>query len=41
MLNLWGMQTTPSFPSLPGLLFIGVVAPDRVLSMSKLELFDI
>ena len=33
MLELWGMQSTPSLPSLPGPLWPGVVAPDRVLSM--------
>ena len=27
MLELWGMRSTPSFPSLPGLLWPGVVAP--------------
>ena len=31
MLELWGMQSTPSLPSLPGPLCPGVVAPDRVL----------
>ena len=38
MLELWGMQSTPSFPSLPGPLWPGVVAPDRVLSMGQIEL---
>ena len=33
MLELWGMQSTPSLPSLPGPLSPGVVAPDRALSM--------
>ena len=33
MLGLWGMQSTPSSPLLPGLLWPGVVAPDRALSM--------
>ena len=33
MLELWGMRSTPSLPSLPGPLWPGVVAPDRVLSM--------
>ena len=32
------MQSTHSFPSLPGPLWPGVVAPDRVLSMGQLEL---
>ena len=38
MLELWGMPSTPSLPSLPGLLYFGVVAPDRVLSMGQIEL---
>ena len=38
MLELWGLQNTSSFPSLLGLLWPGVVAPDRVLSMGPLEL---
>ena len=33
LLELWGMQSTPSWPSLPTLLWSGVVAPDRALSM--------
>ena len=33
MLDLWGMWSTPSLPSLPSPLWLGVVAPDRVLSM--------
>ena len=33
MLELWGMQSTLSLPSLPGPLWPGVVAPDRALSM--------
>ena len=32
------MQNTPSLPSLPGSLWPGVVAPDRVLSISRIEL---
>ena len=35
MLVLWGMQSTPSLPSF--LLWLGVVAPDRVLSMGQIE----
>ena len=31
MLELWEMQSTPSLPSLPGLLWPGVVTSDRVL----------
>ena len=38
MLELWGMQSTPSLLSLPGPLWPWVVAPDRVLSMSQIEL---
>ena len=38
MLELWGMQSTPSLPSLPCPLLLGVVAPDRVLSMDQIEL---
>ena len=41
MLDLWGMQSTSSFPSLPGPLCPGVVAPDRVPSMGQIELLDI
>ena len=33
MLELWGMQSTPSLSLLPGPLWPGMVAPDRVLSM--------
>ena len=38
MMELWGMQSTPSLPSLPGQLWPGVVSPDRVLYMGQLEL---
>ena len=38
MLELWGMQSTPSLLSLPGSLWPGVVALDRVLSMGQIEL---
>ena len=38
MLELWKMQSTPSLPSLPGLLWPGVVAPNRVLPMGQIEL---
>ena len=38
MLELWGMRSTPLLPSLPGLLWLGVVAPDRVLSMGQIKL---
>ena len=37
MLELWGMQSTPLLPSLPGPLLPGMVAPDRVLSMRQME----
>ena len=38
MLKLWEMQSTPLLPLLPGPLWPGVVAPDRVLSMGQIEL---
>ena len=38
MLELWEMQSTPSMPSLLVPLWPGVVAPDRALSMGKIEL---
>ena len=38
MLELWGMQKTPSLLLLPGPLWPEVVAPDRALSMGKIEL---
>ena len=38
MLELWGMQNTYSLPSLPGPLWPGEVAPDRVLSMGQIGL---
>ena len=37
MLELWGMWNTPLFPSLPGPLWPGVVATDRILSMGQIE----
>ena len=33
MLEVWGMQSTPSLPLLPGSFWPRVVAPDRPLSM--------
>ena len=33
VLELWGIRSTPSLPSLPGPVWPGVVAPDRALSM--------
>ena len=38
MLELWGMQSTPSLPSFPGPLWPGVEAPDWFLSMDPIEL---
>ena len=38
MLELWGMRSTPSLPSLRSPLWPEVVAPDRVLSMGQIEL---
>ena len=38
ILELWGMLSTPSLPSLPGPLWPGVEAPDTVLSMGQKEL---
>ena len=38
MLELRGMQSTPSLPSLLGQLWLGVVAADRDLSMGQIEL---
>ena len=32
-----GMWSAPSLPLLPGPLWLGVVAPDRVLSMGQIE----
>ena len=34
------MQSSPSLPSLLGPLWPGVVAPDSILSMGQIELFD-
>ena len=38
MLELWGIQSTPSLPSLLGPLWPRVVASDRALSMGQIEL---
>ena len=38
VLELWGLRSTPSLPSLPGPLWPGVVPPDRALSMGYIEL---
>ena len=40
-LELWVMQSTSSLPLHPGPRWPGVVAPNRVLSMGRIELFDI
>ena len=36
--ELWGMQHTSSLQLLPGPLWSGVVAPDRILSLGQIEL---
>ena len=36
--ELWVMRSTPSLPSIQGLLWPGVVAPDSVLSIGQIEL---
>ena len=41
MLKLWEMQSAHSLLSLPCILWLGVVVPDRVLSIGQIELFDI
>ena len=41
MLELWGIRSSPSLPSLPGPLWPGVVASVKVLSIGQIELFDI
>ena len=41
MLELWGMRSSPSLPSLPGLLSPIVLAPDMIFPMCQIELFDI
>ena len=41
MLELWGMRCTPSLLLLPGPLWPGVVAPDRVLSLSNRTVWDL
>ena len=38
MLDLWGMQSTPVIPSLPGPIWPRAEAPDRVLAMGLIEL---
>ena len=41
MVELWGMQSTPSLPSLPGQLWPKVVAREMILSIGRIEQFDI
>ena len=41
MLELWGMWSISSVASLPGPLLPVVVAPESVLSIGQIELFDI
>ena len=38
MPELWGMRSIPLLPSFPGSHRLGVVTPDRVLSMGQIEL---
>ena len=38
ILELWGMGSDPLLPSLPGQLWPGVLAPDRVQSMNQTKL---
>ena len=40
MLELCRLQSTPLLSSLPGPLWPRVIAPDRILSMGQIELFD-
>ena len=37
-MDLWGMWSIPSLPSLRGPLMPEVVTPDRALSMGQIEL---
>ena len=41
MLELWGIRSTPSLPSLLGPLWSEVVALDKLLSMGHIKLSDI
>ena len=38
MLELWDMQSIHLLPSLPRPIWLGAVAPDRILSMLQIEL---
>ena len=40
LLEIWEMWSTSSLLLLPGPLWLAVVAPDRVLSMGQIELFN-
>ena len=40
ILELWGMRSNPLLLSLPDQLLLGVVAPDRILSMDQIKLTD-
>ena len=40
MLELWGMWSSPSLPSLPVPFWPIMVDTDRVLSMGQIESFD-
>ena len=39
MQDLWGMRSTPLLSSLPGPIWPGVVAPNRVLSMGQIAMY--
>ena len=41
ILSIWGMQSNPPLPLLPGSLWPRVVAPDRALPMGQIEWFHI
>ena len=41
MLELFGMQGSPSLPLLLGSLYLEVVAPDRSQYLGQIDLFDI
>ena len=41
MQELWGKWSNPLLPLLPGLVWPEVVAPNRVLSIDQILLFDI
>ena len=38
MLNLWGMRSIPLLPELPGPVWLGVAASNRVISIGQIEL---